>query len=176
MLVSDVHHLGGAGLGIKMAASRTARTNAFSPVPLPPVSLSWHEPQLPVPTSPEDPLRPVGRSVPGSYEVMAFPPCPSVYKTLNAPSESTFKHSKSGVSVVKSHWPSKPNALGGSSPNARQPHWGTWHGAQNSHSPRRTSDIIIFQSVGNSPSRCGIWLYHQCALLTISFWLLCHCK
>ena len=69
------------------------------------------EPQVP-PTSPEDPPIPAGRSVPGPYEVTAFPPCPSAHKTLNAPSKSVFKHSKSGVSVIRSHWPSKTYALG----------------------------------------------------------------
>ena len=63
----------GSGLGIKMAASRTAHTNEYSPVLLPPVFLSWQWATA-IPNSLRDRSGQAGRSGPVSCEVTAFTP------------------------------------------------------------------------------------------------------
>ena len=92
----------------------------WPPGQLPPVSSQYlchqcpcphSEPQLPS-ASPGDPQRPAGRSGPGFYEVTAFSLGPGIRETLCAPTRSGVCFSQScGVPVIKSHWPSKPNAL-----------------------------------------------------------------
>ena len=66
----------GQGLGIKIAASRTAHISEYFPVPPSSVSpLHIEPPQGGHPVSPGDlPSRPAGRSGPDSCEVTAFPP------------------------------------------------------------------------------------------------------
>ena len=61
----------GSGLGITMAASRTAHTSEYSPVLLPPVFLSY---ATVIPNSPRDPPGQAGRSGPLSCEATAFSP------------------------------------------------------------------------------------------------------
>ena len=63
----------GSGLGIKMAASRTAHTSKYFPVLLPPVFLSWQWATA-IPNSLRDRSGQAGRSGPVSCEVAAFTP------------------------------------------------------------------------------------------------------
>lgn len=75
MLVSDVQHLGGAKVLLKMAASRTAHTNALSPVPLPAVlvfamSHGW----LPTLYLSEDPQDQLGGMYPVPMKSLLPPP------------------------------------------------------------------------------------------------------
>ena len=116
----------------KMLASKRAYANDYSPVPLPPVSLSHSEPQPP-PLSPGDPPKPEGAFAPGFHEVTVFflqvlvcmvsCLCPLWLVFLFFPVLWS--------SSLKPHYISKPNTLGVPLTDARTIDWGVWCGAQN---------------------------------------------
>ena len=53
----------------------------------------------------------------------------------------------SGSSIIKSHWPSRPDSLGIPGPFVRSPGWEDWHGVQNLHNSVRTSLVLFFSSL-----------------------------
>ena len=53
----------------------------------------------------------------------------------------------SGSSIIKSHWPLRPDSLGIPSPFVRSPGWEDWHGVQNLHNSVRTSLVLFFSSL-----------------------------
>ena len=81
-----------------------------------------------------------------------------------------------GAPVQKPHWPSLPNALGASSPSARTPGMGTWHGAQNSHSSRWVSVIqLLFSLWAAHQAGMGLFISRNCpscrlAMASSVFW------
>ena len=81
------------------------------------------EPQPP-PSSPGDPPRPAGMSVPGSVKLLLLLLVPlSVRFLYTFNSEICFPQS-CGAPEIKPHWSSKPNALGAPLPSTRSPGWG----------------------------------------------------
>ena len=53
----------------------------------------------------------------------------------------------SGSSIIKSHWPLRPDSLGIPSPFVRSPGWEAWRGVQNLRSGGRTSLVVLFSSL-----------------------------
>ena len=103
-------------------------------------SICPHSEQQPTPASPGDP--PI---VTGSVALNPIGPllCPGSQCMWNLVWDLQ-EWSVSPVlwsSFTKPLWPSKPNTLGASPPNAVPPGWGAWHEAQNSHFYGRTSAI-----------------------------------
>ena len=105
--------LDSADLGSKMATSGRTHTDQYSLCPC-----SHSEPQ-PTAKSPGELLRP---TVSLAQDPMI--PGPSAHETLCVPSRMEFVFPQScGAPALKSHWPSKLNALGAPLPNARSPGW-----------------------------------------------------
>ena len=144
-----------------MAASRTPHADEYSPVPLPPVSLSlqWATAALHLPQETLQDQQ-VGLAY-ASIKSLLFPLGPGAHETLCAPS-------KSGVSVSPS-----PLELLRSSPAGLQSqmlwgflllmpdHWSLTWGLRTLTPMGEPYNIIICQFVGHLPSGYGIWLWMQ---------------
>ena len=91
--------------------------------------------------SPGGSARPAGRSGPGFYQIAAFALGPGAHEILCVLFKSLCFPQSWGAPAVKPCWPSKPNALEGSSS------WCGW----NSHFCGRTSVIWLFS---------GLWVVH----------------
>ena len=69
------------------------------------------------------------------------------HEVLFGPSKSLFPQS-CGSSVIKSHWPPKPNSRGVLSPFAGSPGWGIWCGSWNFATVQELLWYIVLQFVG----------------------------
>ena len=157
------------GLSAKMSASRKAHADEYSLICFPPASLSpeWiiAASTAPLSASPRDPLRLAGRSGPGSYQIIAFwgaggPGACEISLTLlerSLYSPPPTPTPLCGTPAIKTHWPSRPNALGESSSWYWTPGLGTliW-GSEFSLLCENLCNIIILQFVGLLPRMCGI--------------------
>ena len=148
-----------------MVTFRRDHANENSPELLLPVSLPHSEPWM-LPASTGDPSAPAGRSALGSYEAMAyFPRSWCTQDLAYSLQEWSFCCPQScGIARIKHHWLSKPGSLGASPPVARSPGWGTsqWS-SELSLWWENFCGIIVFQFVGHSHHRYGIWFYPDCA-------------
>ena len=72
---------------------------------------------------------------------------PGAYEVLFVPSKSLFPQS-CGSSVIKSHWPPKPNSRGVLSPFAGSPGWGIWCGSWNFATVQELLWYVVLQFVG----------------------------
>ena len=85
--------------------------------------------------------------------------------------ESLFPHSF-GRPIIKSCWPSSPDLLGIPSPFVGSLCWEAWVVVQKLHNSARTTLVLLFSSLGDLPSTCGIWFYHDCTPPTVLLGLL----
>ena len=126
----------GLGLGDKMATSRRAHTNEYSPVPLPPVlvpTVSHFHSLLSQETPPAPHQDQQVCLVQAPMKSLLFPWVPVHTRPVHTLQMWHFYFPQSyGVPAIKPHWPSKPSALGPPPPDARPPGWEACCGAQNS--------------------------------------------
>ena len=153
----------GSGLGIKMAASRTAHTNEYSPststtrvlVPVVSQSCLQHQETLQE--------KQVGLAQ-APMKSLLFPLAPSAHKTLHAPfkNRGTFPPAP-WSSCNQALLAFKAKCSGGSSSWYQTPRLESlmW-GSEVSLLWENFWDIIIFQFVGLPPRGYGTWLYCKC--------------
>lgn len=102
--------------------------------------------------SPGGPARPAGRSGPGFYQIAALALDPGAHEIFCVLFKSLCFPQSWGAPAVKPYWPSKSNALEGSS---------SWCWMELSVLWENLCDMIILQFVGRSLEGYGIWLYWE---------------